>query len=111
MTTGLWLETRNASVSRSRNSLMICGFQDHHRLRESAVRCSLSCSAVVMGRHNIASPSPAEGGGDGEIAQLIHDKAGGGLLAGAPHRYTAPPMPPAHLHVQPPSFEAALRRR
>ena len=29
--TGLWLDARNVSGSRSRNNLMICGFHAHHR--------------------------------------------------------------------------------
>ena len=39
----------SASGSRSRNSLMMCGFQAHHRLRDSSVSWLMSFSPVVMG--------------------------------------------------------------
>ena len=52
----------NASGSRSRNSLMMCGFQAHHRFRDSSVSWLLSFSPVVIGRrhyHVCRGSSPA----------------------------------------------------
>ena len=50
--TGLWFAARNASGSRSRNSLMMCGFHAHHRFRDSSVSWLLSFSPVVIGREH-----------------------------------------------------------
>ncbi len=35
--TGLWFAARNASGSKSRNNLMMWGFQAHHKLPDSSV--------------------------------------------------------------------------